>query len=86
MNNRNWGWWFDLRNLFLLAGLVIAISVRAGENEDRWWPVQTLPAAVVRTANQQELPASRVAIEMMVQSVAGLAAKAANEARSEELV
>ena len=86
MNNRNRGWWFDLRNPLLLAGLVIAISARAGQNEDRWWPVQTLPAAVVRTANQQEFPAARIALQMMVQSVTGLAAKAVNEGRGAEMV
>jgi len=85
MNNRNRGWWFDPRNPLLFGGLLITISARAQQNEARWWPVQALPAAVVRTTNQQS-SASRVALEMMVQSVAGLAAKAVNEGRSDEMV
>jgi hypothetical protein len=60
--------------------------VLAGQNEDRWWPVQTLPKVVVRTSNQQEFPAPRAALQMMVQSVAGLAAQAVNERRGDELV
>ena len=73
-------------NPLLLAGLFYAIPALAGQNEDRWWPVQSLPEAVVRTSNQQEFPAPRAALQMMVQSVAGLAAQAVNEGRGEELV
>jgi len=54
--------------------------------ETRWWPVQTLPKTVVRTPNQQEFPDPQLALQMMVQSVAGLAAKAVNEGRNDELV
>jgi hypothetical protein len=75
-----------MRKSFFLAGYLAAISARAGQNEDRWWPVQALPTAVVRTVNQQEFPAPRIALQMMVQSVAGLAAKAVNEGRGDELV
>src|SRR6185369_200243 len=85
MNNRNRGKWFDPSTPLLLAGLLIAIAARAGQNEDRWWPVQTLPAAVVRTVSQ-EAGASRIAVQMMMQSVAGLAAKAVNEDRGDEMV
>src|SRR5882757_10819680 len=66
--------------------MAVAISGRAGQSEDRWWPTQALPKVVVRTANPQKSPAPGVALEMMVQSVAGLAAKAVNEGRSDELV
>ena len=37
------------------------------EPEDRWWPVQSLPKTIVRTE-------PRAALQMMIQSVAGLAA------------
>src|SRR5947207_1673408 len=84
MNNRSPG--TRLRSAFLIAGLPMAIFVRAAPGEDRWWPKQTLPEAMVRTTNQQEFPAARFAVEMMVQSVAGLAAKAVNEGRGDELV
>lgn len=69
--------------LFLLIGS-IAVSGWAGQGEERWWPVQGVPKAVVRT--QREVPQPRAAFEMMVQSVAGLAAKAVNEGRADELV
>jgi hypothetical protein len=70
----------------LVMALLIAVPVFAGEEEDRWWPTQAFPKAVVRTTNQQQFPEPRVALQMMVQSVAGLAAKAVNEHRGDELV
>src|SRR5687768_12168196 len=87
MTGGNWGWCFEMQNLFFLAALIAAaISARSGQNEERWWPTQALPKAVVRTASQQEFPAPRSAHQMMVQSVAGLAAKAVNDGRGDELV
>ena len=71
--------------LFVTA-LLIAVPIFAGAEEDRWWPTQAFPKAVVRTTNQQQFPKPRVALQMMVQSVAGLAAKAMNEGRGDELV
>jgi hypothetical protein len=69
--------------LFLLIGLG-AVSGWAGQDKERWWPVQAVPSAVVRT--KREFPQPRAAFEMMVQSAAGLAAKAVNEGRADELV
>lgn len=66
--------------IFLLA----TFSAGAAENEERWWPVQVLPKAVVRSA--REFPGPRAGLDMMVQSVAGLAAGAVNEGRGDELV
>jgi hypothetical protein len=40
----------------------------------------------VRTENQNEFPSPRVSYQMMAQSVAGLAAKAVNEGRADEMV
>lgn len=71
-----------------LIAAILAIGIRAQANqtelEDRWWPLQALPKGVVRTT--QEFPAPRLAFEMMIQSVAGLAAKAVNEKKGDELV
>ena len=72
--------------LFLAMALLCAVPILAGQAEDRWWPVQALPKVLVRTTNQQEFPEPRVALQMMAQSVAGLAAKAVNEGRGNELV
>lgn len=64
--------------------LVPTISVCAAGNEECWWPTQALPKAVVRSAI--EFPGPRRALDMMLQSVAGLAAGAVNEGRGDELV
>jgi hypothetical protein len=72
--------------LWLIAATCIAtaISTRSNEHEARWWPVQALPKTVVRTV--RDFPGQRRALEMMIQSVAGLAAQAVNEGRGDELV
>jgi hypothetical protein len=62
-----------------------AIEARRGDDSG-WWPTQAMPRALVRTTNQNNFPAQRAALEMMVQSVAGLAAKTVNEGRGEEMV
>src|ERR1700704_759058 len=49
------------------------------DHESGWWPTQVLPKALVRTTTQN-------GFEMMVQSVAGLAAKAVNDGRGDEMV
>src|SRR5208337_4282241 len=61
------------------------ISFPALGDENRWWPVQAMPKALVRL-EQNEFPEPRAACEMMAQSVAGLAAKAVNESRADEMV
>ncbi len=70
----------------LVLVLLITVPVFAGVEDDRWWPTQAFPKAVVRTTNQQQFQEPRVALQMMVQSVAGLAAKSVNQGRSDELV
>jgi hypothetical protein len=72
-------------SLWLLLFLS-AYSSRAGSIEDRWWPLQVVPKAIVRTENQQEFPEPHAALQILVQSIAGLAAKAVNEKRGDELV
>src|SRR5688500_6597780 len=58
----------------------------SGAAEDRWWPVQAMPQAVVRTSNQESRPDFRLAADMLIQSVASLAAKAVNEDKAKEMV
>jgi hypothetical protein len=72
----------------LLVPLVWLVGVRAltAAEDDRWWPTQAFPKAIVRTTNQQKFAEPRLALQMMVQSVAGLAAKAVNEGHGDELV
>jgi len=77
---RNW------KIALLVLAFLKTMTLMAGEEPDRWWPVQALPKAVVRTTNQQEFPEPRIALQMMVQSVAGLAAKAVNEGHGDEMV
>ncbi|SRR5581483_2242076 len=73
-------------SLLVLGACLAASALQAGPDPDRWWPVQTLPKALVRTSNQQDFPEPRIPLQMMVQSVAGLAAKAVNEGRGSELI
>jgi len=84
------GWlgrgWRGGQILPLVMACLSAAPVFAGEEEDRWWRAQAFPKAVVRTTNQQQFPEPRFALQMMVQSVAGLAAQAVNEGRGDELV
>jgi hypothetical protein len=70
--------------LSLMSVFTIVTALAAAE--DRWWPVQALPKAIVRTEDWQRFPAPNGAYQTMVQSVAGLAAKAVNEGRGDELV
>ena len=72
--------------LLLVALIFLSRAFPAAADENRWWPTQAFPKAVIRTTNQQEFSEPRVALQMMVQSVAGLAAKAVNEGRGDELV
>jgi len=72
--------------LLLVALIFVSLAFPAAADENRWWPTQAFPKAIIRTTNQQEFPEPRVALQMMVQSVAGLAAEAVNEGRGDELV
>lgn len=69
-----------------MMAFLIATPVLAGGAENRWWPVQAFPKTVVRTTSQQDFPEPKLALQMLVQSVAGLAAQAVNEGRGSELV
>ncbi len=64
----------------ILFSLLLA-PLSFGETADRWWPTQKVPKKIVRTS-----PEGRAALQMLMQSVSGLAAKAVNENRGDELV
>jgi len=67
--------------LVCLLGAIQWLGSASSAAEERWWPVQALPKALVRTREHGDL-----AHQMMVQSVAGLAAKAVNRGQGDELV
>ena len=76
-----------LRNIvrFICCALILSpMPFPAAADENRWWPVQAMPKGLVRL--QKDLPAPRASCDMMAQSVAGLAAKAVNEGRGDEMV
>lgn len=50
-------------------------------SDDRWWPVQSVPKALIRTRENSD-----PAVKMLVQSIAGLAAKTVNRGHGEEMV
>jgi hypothetical protein len=62
-----------------------AIAAESTINNARWWPVQAMPKAIVIAKYPQD-PTRRLPCEMMLQSVAGLAAKAVNEGHNDEMV
>ena len=75
----------------VLAALLVALASTAqpaGADQtmvaSRWWPTQAMPQGIVRMDDR--FPEPRAASEMMAQSVAGLAAKAVNEGRADEMV
>lgn len=66
----------------LIAVICTLVSAPADADEERWWPSQASPRGLVRTQDAQlSMP-----YQMLVQSVAGLAAKAVNEGHGDELV
>src|ERR1039458_2316666 len=75
--------WTIVRFIYF-ALIFSAIPFPAAGDENRWWPVQTMPKGLVRLQN--DLPAPRASCDTMAQSVAGLAAKAVNESRADEMV
>src|SRR5690242_5011333 len=67
------------------ALIFLSILLEAAADENRWWPTQAAPKALVRLQSDQ-FPEPHAVCEMMAQSVAGLAAKAVNEGRADEMV
>ena len=75
-----------LRVPLALAVLLVLLSAPAAADDARWFPTQAAPRALVRTTPAEQFPEPRLATEMLVQSVAGLAARAVNEGRGDEMV
>jgi hypothetical protein len=69
----------------IAALICIAMCSASAADDARWFPVQATPKRVVRTVDA-EFPEPRLAYQMLVQSVAGLAAKSVNEGNGDELV
>jgi hypothetical protein len=55
-------------------------------DDPRWFPTQARPKALVRTIDDAQYPQPRQATRMMVQSIAGLAAKSVNHGHGDEMV
>src|SRR4030095_2719306 len=70
----------------MFAMVMFAMPAFGEQIEDRWWPVQVLPKAIVKTDNKESNQPRRLVIDMMLQSIAGLAAKSVNENRGDEMV
>src|SRR4051812_36500204 len=56
------------------------MASQAVSEEERWWPVQKVPKTIIRAS------VGGVAHQMLLQSVAGLAAKAVDEGQGQELL
>jgi hypothetical protein len=70
--------------LLAFIGSTVLSSMAAGQTSP--WPAQALPKGIVRTVPEGQFPAPKMGSRMLVQSLAGLAAKAVNEGRGDELV
>jgi hypothetical protein len=71
----------------IMVTVFLAVAASTGTaDDDRWWPVQKLPCAIVCTTSLEHFPAPHGPHHMLVQSVAGLAAKAANAGTGDEMV
>src|SRR6185503_14915207 len=66
--------------------VLLCLSASARAEEARWFPTQVAPRALVRTVRDDQFPEPAAATSMMVQSIAGLAAKAVNGGTCDEMV
>ncbi|WP_373650728.1 hypothetical protein [Schlesneria sp. DSM 10557] len=67
--------------IWLLFVVLCGMSSVCRADDARWWPVQKVPKGLVRSREHGD-----PAIKMLVQSVAGLAAKSVNHGHGDELV
>jgi len=81
VHNSTYRDWLTARNLLLLAAAFGVISAWGNDSTDRWWPLQAPPKALIQTPGD-----GTPGLQFMVQSIAGLAAKAVNEGRADEMV
>lgn len=70
----------------ILATLSLSTAAVARGDDAHWWPEQRSPRSLIRTGAPQALPQPHDACQMLLQSVAGLAAQGVNDGRAEELV
>ena len=76
-----------LMSSYTVASTAGVLPARESSNDGgRWWPTQAMPKALARTERERDFPSPRRSYEMLAQSVAGLAAKAVNEGRGDEMV
>src|SRR3954468_8262787 len=73
----------DGMRIWLRAFLILWLAGISFAEEARWFPKQSVPKGLVRAVADGNAGAASA---MMVQSVAGLAAKAVNEGRGDEMV
>jgi hypothetical protein len=66
--------------------VLIGTTATATAEEPGWFPRQAAPRSIARTVRDDRFPEPHLALSMMVQSVAGLAARAVNEGRGDEMV
>jgi hypothetical protein len=78
--------WSCRRRIWILATVIAAWGFDAEAQDARWWPRQAAPKALVRTVETRKFSQPVKSFELLVQSVAGLAAKAVNDGRGDELV
>ena len=71
---------------FYVASLFYPAATAIAADDDRWWPVQKSPAAVIRTPEPHNFPQPHDAYQFLLQSVAGLAAQGVNDGTTDQLV
>lgn len=78
----------SVKRLVVLCTLSATLAHAGAPPSDAWWPAQTLPQALVLTtpAESWSRGAGDGPLRMLVQSAAGLAAKAVNAGTGDELV
>ncbi|MGA2093770.1 MAG: hypothetical protein ABSH16_10245 [Sedimentisphaerales bacterium] len=74
------------RTSCIVAFTMLVAFATAVAEESRWWPVQAMPKAIIRLEDVNTSPDIKLSYDMTAQSVAGLAAKAVNEGRGDEMV
>jgi hypothetical protein len=72
--------------ILVAAGFAFENAAAQSEITDRWWPIQIVPKTIVRVSTASELVTNHFAHETMIQSVAGLAARAVNQGKGDEMV
>ena len=72
--------------VFVCLCMMSQVPTRIHAEDLRWWPSQSAPGGLVRTVDEPRFTSPDKSYDMLVQSVAGLAAKSVNTGRGDELV